>query len=128
MKIDIKYIKEILRYKKCMYLKLRKDGENLAAIRHLFCVHVPYDMKKEKLNHIRYAKFEWQYWIGFKNGKIYPEDIPTKNMKEMIAHMAVMAENRGEDLQSWYFKRKDQMILSESTKYWIEKRIARDLY
>ena len=49
-------------------------------------------------------------------------------MKEMLAHMAVMSRIDGEELQSWYFSRKNQMILSESTIYWIEKRIVKGLY
>lgn len=126
--MDREYIKEIIRYKKHMYLELKKADVIVSAFKHLLHIHIPYDMKKDKTKHIKYAKFEWQYWIGFSNGKIVPENIPVKYMKEMLAHMAVMSRIHGEELQSWYFSRKNQMILSESTIYWIEKRIVKGLY
>ena len=126
--MDREYIKEIIRYKKHMYLELKKADAIVSAFKHLLHIYIPYDMRKDKTKHIKYAKFEWQYWIGFLNGKIVPESIPVKYMKEMLAHMAVMSRIDGEELQSWYFSRKNQMILSESTIYWIEKRIVKGLY
>lgn len=126
--MDKEYIKKILRYKRDMYLELKRANEILLALKHIICLHTPYDIKRDKAKHTGYAKFEWQYWIRFKNGKIIPEDIPVRHMKEMLAHMIVISKLSGEGLHQWYFNNKDKMMLSEPTKYWIERRIVKDLY
>ena len=61
-------------------------------------------------------KHHWQYWTDFKDGKVYPLEIPEKYIKEMICDVRGASRSY---LKDRFTKEKPKEYLTNNIKDWI---------
>jgi hypothetical protein len=78
------------------------------------------------LHHQHYGKHHYQYWISISQGKMEPLEVPIKYMKEMLADMRGASRSIKGSLPvvDYYAKTKNQMILHENSRKWLEEQIG----
>lgn len=149
MKRHIAYIKYLLRHKWYVFIAARKIGLGVfqSAI-HDWQKFLPWewmgyvktfyttDGKKRAYNerdttlqyawnhHQKHAKHHWQYWLlMWDEGHHEPLKIPEKYVKEMVADWcgAGKAIKGKWEVDEWYDKNKNRMILHEDSRELAEK-------
>jgi len=82
------------------------------------------NIKVAWLYHSHTNRHHWNYWITIRSdGLIYPNIIPDKYIKEMVADWigASKAYNLNIKVIDWYNKEKENLILHQDTRTKIEK-------
>lgn len=83
--------------------------------------------KRAWLHHQR-QPHHWQAWISIGDGgNLSPLPIPQRFVLEMVAdwYGAGMAITGKPELESWFLKNKDKMLLEDGTRYRVQQAIMR---
>jgi hypothetical protein len=84
---------------------------------------------KAWLHHQNVNKHHWQYWLLKRDdGSIEALEMPIKYVKEMVSDWigAGIAIKGKKDIQDWYKKNKEKMILHPRTRRWVEWELRED--
>ena len=81
------------------------------------------------LHHQKLNKHHWQWWVLHRDyGEIEALPIPDKYRKEMLSDWIGVGRAFGckdglSDAREWYLKARDNMVIHDKTKEWIEKEL-----
>jgi len=80
------------------------------------------------LLHQKRNKHHWQWWCLIdSDGEIKALPMPERYRLEMLADWrgAGRAKGNGDDIQEWYGKNKDMIILTPEMREWVETQLKK---